>query len=217
MPIVAIVEDHLLLAETLRAALAGDGIGTHPVAPAASEVLHAALLALGPDLVLLDLDLAEHGDSTPVIAPLVRAGIRVLVVTGSTDRLRIAAALEQGALGYHVKSGGFSALVGKATAALAADHPLDPDERAALLEELHRRRAARARELAPFEQLTSREAETLRMLAHGLTVSEIAADWVVSEATVRSHVRGVLSKLGVSSQLAAVGAALEAGWVPSRA
>jgi DNA-binding NarL/FixJ family response regulator len=44
-------------------------------------------------------------------------------------------------------------------------------------------------------------------------VTEIARGWVVSEATVRSHVRGVLTKLNVGSQLAAVAAALDAGWL----
>jgi two-component system, NarL family, nitrate/nitrite response regulator NarL len=44
-------------------------------------------------------------------------------------------------------------------------------------------------------------------------VAAIAADWFVSEATLRSHVRSVLGKLGVSSQLAAVTAAVRSGWL----
>lgn len=213
MPVVAIVEDHLLLAETLRAALERDGLGARIVAPTSPDALLSALQAARADLVLLDLDLGVHGDSTGLIAPLVASGTRVLLMTGSTDRVQIAAALEQGALGYHLKSSGFDALVAKAGEALTATRPLDAEDRVALLDELQRRRESRARALAPFERLTAREADTLRLLAQGLTVSDIAAAWVVSEATVRSHVRGVLAKLEVSSQLAAVAAALHAGWV----
>jgi DNA-binding NarL/FixJ family response regulator len=212
VPTVAIVEDHLLLAETLRAALEQDGVTARVVAPAAPDALVPALLAVGADLVLLDLDLAGHGDSTPAIAPVVAAGGRVLLVTGTTDRLRIAAALEQGALGYQLKTGGFAALVDTARRALVATRPLDAEDRVGLLDELHRHRAARARDLLPFERLTAREADTLRALARGRAVTEIAGDWVVSEATVRSHVRGVLAKLEVGSQLAAVAAARRVSW-----
>jgi DNA-binding NarL/FixJ family response regulator len=67
--------------------------------------------------------------------------------------------------------------------------------------------------LAPFRTLTEREREALLAMGHGQSVSEIAAAWVVSEATVRTHVRGVLGKLDVRSQLAAVGMALRCGWL----
>ena len=56
-------------------------------------------------------------------------------------------------------------------------------------------------------------AETLRALARGVSVPALALEWYVSEATVRTHVRSILTKLGVSSQLAAVAAALRTGWL----
>jgi DNA-binding NarL/FixJ family response regulator len=174
--------------------------------------LASALRAAPADLVLLDLDLGAYGDTTPLVAPLVSDGMRVLVVTGSTDRLRIAAALEQGAIGYQEKGPGFAALLARTHAALAAQAPLDPPERVRLLDELARARRMRVREMAPFEQLTEREAEALRELARGRTVTDIADRWVVSPTTVRSHVRAVLAKLDVTSQLAAVGAAVRTGW-----
>ena len=206
------MEDHQLLADTLSAALAQQGISARVVPPEAHVALLSAIRTLAPDLVLLDLDLGEHGDSTPLIKPLARSGIRVLVVTGSADRLDIARALEQGAIGHQSKTAGFVPLVAKASQALAADRPLDAPERAELLDELRRWRAARARDLAPFERLTPREADTLRELVRGRSVGEVAAAWVVSEATVRSHVRGILEKLGVTSQIAAVGEAVRVRW-----
>lgn len=212
MPLVAIVEDHQLLAETLRAALERSGITTRILTPCRLPDLLRQLCAVAPDLVLLDLDLGDHGDSTPLVAGLVAAGIRVLVVTGSTDRLQIASALEQGAIGYQLKGPGLDALLTRVAEALAASAPLDAEERVRLLDDLRRTRAARSRELAPFALLTPREAETLRELARGRSVADIASRWVVAEATVRSHVRAILSKLEVPSQLAAVATALRTGW-----
>lgn len=213
MASVAIVEDHLLLAETLRAALQRRDITVHLLAPKPADQLVAELRGLRADLTLLDLDLGPCGDGTALVAPLVRDGLRVLVVTGSADRIAIAAALEQGALGYQLKEAGFEALLAKAEQGLNATGPLDVGERAQLLNELARFRAERAQALAPFEQLTAREQETLRALGRGLSVADIAEAWFVSEATVRTHVRRVLEKLGVNSQHAAVAEALRAGWL----
>ena len=66
---------------------------------------------------------------------------------------------------------------------------------------------------APFERLTDRERHTLLALSTGQSVRDIARLWVVSEATVRTHVRAVLAKLEAPSQLAAVAAALSTGWL----
>lgn len=213
MPRVVVVEDHALLAETLRAALEAAGVDCTVVTPAPHAGLLRAVLDAQPDLVLLDLDLGGQGDSTPLIGPLREAGTRVLVVTGSDDRLRIATALEQGAVGYRSKADGFASLLDATRAALASSRPFDPEHRLQLLDELYRHRVARDRQLAPFRTLTQRESATLQALCQGRSVAEIAADWVVSEATVRSHVKKVLDKLGVRSQLAAVGLARSSGWL----
>jgi two-component system nitrate/nitrite response regulator NarL len=214
MPTVLIVEDHRLLAEVLRAALAQHDIEAEIAAPAAAEVLLARLLAARPALVLLDLDLGAHGDSTGLIAPLGAAGIRTLVVSGSTDRERIAVAFEAGAFGYHAKADSFDLLVAKALAGLTSAAPLDEPLRRELCDDLARARRSRTARLEPFERLTDRERDTLLALSTGRSVHDIAVAWVVSEATVRSHVRGVLAKLDAPSQLAAVAMALRSGWLP---
>ncbi len=213
MSTVAVVDDHRLFAEALRAALGQSGVDARvvPAAPLAQVV--ADLVAQPVDLVLLDLDLGPWGDSTAIVAPLVAAGLRVLLLTGTSDRMRIAAALEQGAVGYQLKEPGLTALLQRVRRALATPGALDAEHRVVLLDELVRSRAAAAAARAPFDLLTQREAETLRELARGRSVATIAAGWFVSEATVRSHVRSILGKLAVPSQLAAVAAAVESGWV----
>lgn len=213
MPSVAIVEDHLLVAQTLRAALLESAVAAEVYPLATPDVLLAALLSRRPDLVLLDLDLGPYGDGTTLIRPLHDAHVRVLVVSGLDDRERTARAYEEGAFGYQSKAAGFDALLAKVHAALHSDAPLDPIERTELLLELRRRRQQRDHELAAFHSLTQREQDTLIALSEGRSVADIAADWVVSEATVRTHVRGVLTKLDVPNQHAAVGRALRSRWI----
>jgi two-component system nitrate/nitrite response regulator NarL len=202
MTSVAIVDDHRLVAESLQPALLDRGLRSTVVTVCEIPRLLATLLALPVDLVLLDLDLGAFGDSTSMIGALVRARRTVLVVTGIEDRVRIAAALEAGAIGYQPKADGFDALLAAVSAAAAGR--IEVDGRARLLAELEAHRRARALAGEPFQRLTDREVKTLGALREGLSVRDIADHWVVSEATVRTHVRGVLSKLGAKSQLAAV-------------
>ncbi len=210
---IAIVDDHGLLAETLRLALERSGFACVRVTPAVPVELVPAVLTLRPSLVLLDLDLGSVGDSTPAIGGLTAGGAKVLVVTGTTDRMKIASALESGAIGHLSKSEDFDVLVRRAGEALQAHGPLDPAERAQLLAELRAARATHAEQWAPFQRLTERERATLRELARGRSVHQIAHSWVVSETTMRTHVRRLLDKLQVGSQLAAVALATEVGWL----
>jgi DNA-binding NarL/FixJ family response regulator len=210
---ITIVDDHQLLAETVQAALTGRGFAVEIVPPVSMDELAPAVTETAPRLVLLDLELGPFGDTTPVIPSLVESGIKVLVLSGLSDRPRIGAALAAGAVGYQSKSAGFLALVETASATANADHPLDPEGRDTLISEYQRSRAARAERFAPFVALTDRERATLRALAQGLSVRQIAESWVVSEATVRSHVQRVLIKLGAGSQVQAISLALQSGWL----
>ena len=213
MPEVLLVDDHQLLATSVSTALRANGIDAEVLAPRPLPELVHAVVEHGASLVLLDLDLGCFGDSVPAIAPLTDAGVRVLVVTGHDDPMRIAAALEQGAIGHRSKLDPMHTLVDTVRRALSCDAPLEPVLRVQLLEELRRTRRRRARELAPFAALTERERETLRALARGSSVRDIADAWFVSEATVRTHVRSLLQKIGAHSQLAAVTMAMRAGYL----
>lgn len=209
---VVIVEDHTLLAETLQTALRRRDIEA-VIVPCDAADLCEQILAVGPDLVLLDLDLGAELDGNDVLVPLVAAGIRVLVVTGTADPMRIATALERGAVGYERKESGFESLLARACAALDGRAAIDEPERWRMLRELAHARAEQQRAFEPFERLTEREREVLEALVEGRSVREMADDWVVSDATVRTHVRGLLGKLNAPSQLGAVATALRAGWL----
>lgn len=211
----ALVEDHTLLAESVGLALAAEGLDVVVADLTSPDALHASLAADPTLLVLLDLDLGGAiGDGTDLIPGLVAAGAAVLVVSGVRDRIRIAAALEAGAIGFLPKDEPFEVLLDTALRAAASERVLDQNERHTLLAELRAHRAQSRQQFAPFERLTPREQEVLRELTAGKSVESIAADSFVSTATVRTQVRGVLTKLDVRSQLAAVAKARAAGWTP---
>jgi two-component system nitrate/nitrite response regulator NarL len=211
---VMIVDDQRLLADSLSLALRLEGLEP-VVAPVTGRHDLVELVQRDPPaLVLLDLDLGGAlGDGADLVAPCVAAGARVLVLTGTTDQVWIAAALEQGACAAVDKGVPFDELLATVLTAVRGETVLRPSERARLLDQLRSHRASRRRDLAPFQTLTPREQQVLRALSVGLTVPRIAQSWVVSEATVRSQVHAVLRKLDVRSQLEAVAAAVRVGWL----
>ena len=208
---IVIVEDHRLLAETVGLALQVEG---HDVGFGDLENELSLVGSVAPDaqtLVLLDLDLGELGDATRLIPTFVHAGAAVLMVTGVRDRVRLAATLEAGAIGFLAKDAPFDGLLETIKRAAAGESVIDPNVRYQLLAELRDHRSSERKRHAPFESLTNREREVLAALATGKSVETIASEWVVSTATVRTQVRGILTKLDVNSQLAAVAKARAAG------
>jgi len=211
---VLIVDDQRLLADSLCLALRLEGL--EPVVAPVSDRndLVELVRADPPALVLLDLALGDAlGDGVDLVAPCVEAGSRVLVLSGTTDTMWVAAALEQGACAAIDKGIPFDQLLARVLQAARGEAVLRSAERQRLLDQLRAHRASRARDLAPYESLTPREQQVLRALGRGLTVPRIAEGWVVSEATVRSQVHAVLGKLDVRSQLEAVTAASRVGWL----
>jgi DNA-binding NarL/FixJ family response regulator len=214
---VLIVEDHELLAQSLGMALRREGLDVEVSGLSSLEGVLAEARGQAPGAVLLDLDLGEPvGDGVALIAPLRAQGGRVLVVTGSRDLHRHGLCLEQGAVGVLPKSTSFEGLLEAVITVVNGGSPITDGHRQSLLAELRSWRSANARRLEPFEQLTPRERQVLGELMRGRSADAIATAWVVSEATVRTQIRGVLTKLGVTSQLAAVAAARAAGWTPAQ-
>lgn len=210
---VLIVDDHQLLAQSLALGLFARGFRAEVSSDLSPGAVldHAQIQA--SDLVLLDLEIGgEIGDGTTLVAPLTARGHRVLVVSATEQPARFGAALAAGAVGYVSKSEPFEQLVSTIVAAGLGQQVITEREKADLVR-LHRDSSDADRErLAPFEQLTAVEADVLRALARGDSVSRIAERRFVSEATVRTQVRAVLQKLGVTSQLEAVARARAADW-----
>lgn len=200
---ILVVEDHEMLAQTLALALSARGFDCTVAQLTSPETVLDQAARLRPALVLLDLNLDER-DGRDLIPRLRAIGARVLVVTGCTDLSRIAAALALGASGWVSKAQPFEHLLDAAESVLR-NRPLLGDAEYEELMQLGRARLEAEREVKQgMAQLTVREREVLWALSEGESAGDIAKAFVVSIGTVRSHIQGILGKLGVSSQLAAV-------------
>jgi len=215
---VLLIEDHPLFAESLEIALSRSGYEVRraelPSSPGRSASLLAQVSRSRPGMVLLDLDLGRFGDGARLVRPLVQSGSAVVVVTASLDKARWGQCLAQGARKTLTKAAPLNEILAVMRRIDNGLPVLAPGERDELLQRWQEQRARDQHIQSRLELLTVREAEVLGNLTLGRTVREIAARSFVSEATVRTQVKSILAKLGVSSQLAAVGLAHEVDWRP---
>lgn len=214
VPYVLIVDDHKILARSLEVALDAEGIDVTTVSGPTPADIWEAVEARTPELVLLDLDLApDVGSGLQFIGPLKELDVMVVMLTGSSDTKAIAECVEAGATGVLNKSDSFDQLLQSIHTVLRDGALMSENDRQVHLATLRGLRSAQNRAHAPFRSLTPRENEVLGQLLKGKSADEIAKEWTVSTATVRSQIRAVLSKLGVNSQLAATAKAREAKWM----
>jgi DNA-binding NarL/FixJ family response regulator len=202
---VLVIDDHELISSTMVLALTERGYEAHRCRIAGRAEILACAAALPPGLALLDLELGRDStgrtiDGADLIADLDADGWRVLVVTGVARQDRLAAAVNAGAAGLLPKSSALHRFLDLVEQAADGRLLMPPAERRRWVE-VHRRRQA---EISTLRLLTTREREVLEQLAAGSRAGSIAAASGVSITTVRTHIRSVLTKFGVRSQLEAV-------------
>ncbi|MGI8523677.1 MAG: LuxR C-terminal-related transcriptional regulator [Nocardioides sp.] len=214
---VGIVEDHHLFAEALDVALTLEGHDVHRVPlvePVSTNQLVSAVLRVRPRVALLDLDLGTSADGARLVEPLVRSGIQVVIVTASRDESRWGECLRHGARVVVSKTAPLNTILATIRLIGEGRPVLGHAERERLIATYYRERTLLHSLRDKLELLSGREREVLGQLMAGRQVREIAKRSFVSEATVRTQVKSILSKLEVTSQLAAVGVAHRARWQP---
>ena len=198
-----IADDHPVVRDGLRAMLA-----TQPdmelvgEAATGTEAVTQAR-AMRPDVVLMDLQMPGL-DGPGAIATLREQApeVRVLVLTTYGTDADITRAVDAGATGYLLKDAPREQLFGAIRAAARGESVLSPSVATRVL----------GRMRAPAEEaLSPRELEFLQAVARGLSNKDIGRQLYVSEATVKTHLLRVFSKLGVDDRTAAVTVALERG------
>ena len=204
---VLIVEDHAILTQSLSLGLRLEGMEPHVASRLDERSVLAEARRLRPHLVLLDLHLGGEGDALPMIGLLTAKGIQVLVLTGSTDEGLHGTALDAGAVSVLHKGESLDELFQNIRDVVDGHIVMRPARRDELLQHGRRRSAVDAK----LRSLSPRENEVLGALIEGTSAETIASEQFVSLGTVRSHIRSILRKLGVKSQLAAVAAARRAG------
>jgi DNA-binding NarL/FixJ family response regulator len=201
---VLLVDDHPMVREGLRSMLDGDGVEIAGEAASGAEALSRAA-ELGPDVVLLDLELPDM-DGLTVLRRLKESpgGPAVLIVTMHQDPGRVRRAVQAGAAGYILKGVDRQELRASIRAVGNGGSVVNPGLLRAMVE------APRGDGSAPAG-LSRVELDLLRLMADGLTNRQIGVRLRWSPATVKKYVQRVLAKLGVPDRTRAAVEAVRRG------
>jgi DNA-binding NarL/FixJ family response regulator len=172
---------------------------------------------LRPDVVLMDVRMPRM-DGVEATRRLVEAGEgKVLILTTFDLDAHLFAAVRAGASGFMLKAVPPDDLITAVRAVARGDALIEPRMTRRLLDEFARRPLPTAPTAQPpeLEQLTDRELEVLREIGRGLSNTEIGERLYIGEATVKTHVAHILSKLHLRDRIQAVVLAYETGLVPT--
>jgi len=198
---VVLVDDHPVVRAGIRALVENQAdlkvVGEASDAVSAAEVVTAT----HPDVVLMDLQLGEGPGGIEVTRRLraLAEPPQVLVLTTYDTEADILAAIQAGAAGYLLKDAPPEEIYRAVRGTARGEVVLGPTISATLVRRTTTRGAV----------LTEREVEVTGLLARGLTNKEMAMELFVSEATVKSHLSQIYSKLGVDTRAGAVAKALD--------
>ncbi len=158
------------------------------------------VLELRPDIVLMDLVMKEMDGieaTRQIIAEWPEA--KIIIVTSFLDDEKVYPALEAGATSYMLKTSKASEIANAVRATYHGQSVLEPEVTGKMMMKMRQKN-----DVAPHEELTSREMEILLLMAEGKSNQEIADDLFIALKTVKTHVSNVLSKLQVQDRTQAV-------------
>lgn len=196
-----IVDDHAVVRAGIRALLESQpDLCVVGEADASAGAL-AVVRSTEPDVVLMDLNLAHGDDGAHATAQLLATPHppRVLVLTTYDTEADILAAIDAGASGYLLKDAPPAEVFDAIRRTARGETVLAPAVAAILFK----------RSSTPRPGLSEREVAILDRLAQGLPNKQIARQLMVSEATIKSHLSHIYTKLGVDTRAAAVARAME--------
>ena len=210
---VLIADDQELVRTGFRVILEAEGdIEVVAEADNGKEAVRQAALTK-PEVALMDIRMPELDGLAATEQILRQQDPPTIVVLTTFDQNEyIYRALRAGAAGFLLKDAPSSRLIAAVRAAATGDSLIEPSITQRLVERFADPEppAGVPAQLAP---LTERELEVLRLITRGLSNAEIAAEMVVAETTVKTHVARILAKLGLRDRVQAVVVAYETGFV----
>jgi len=211
---VLLADDQSLVRAGFRMILESEGDITVVGEAANGEQAVAATRRLGPDVVLMDIQMpgSDGLAATRQITAAAGARSRVLILTTFERDDYVFEALQAGASGFLLKNAPPEELVHAVRVVASGDALLAPSVTRRVIVQFARRPVepgVRAR----VESLTEREREVLVLLARGMSNSELAAELFVTEGTIKTHLSSLLAKLGLRDRVQAVVLAYESGLV----
>jgi DNA-binding NarL/FixJ family response regulator len=210
---VLLVDDQRLVRTGFRSILSGEP-DIEVVGEAADGVEALQLTrSLAPDVVLMDIRMPHLDGLEATRVLLAESRSRVVILTTFDSDDYVYEALRAGASGFLLKDAPAEHLLAAVRCAATGDALIDPSVTRRLISRITR--SLRPADAAPAQlrDLTERELQVLRLIAGGLSNSEIAGDLVIEESTVKSHVGRILTKLGLRDRVQAVVLAYETGLV----
>ncbi len=204
---VMVVDDHPMWRDAVERDLVAAGFDVVAVAADGKQAL-ARFGAARPDVVLLDLQIpAPDGVE---VTRAVAGQARVLILSASGEQSDVLEAVKAGATGYLVKSASRAELIDAVRKVAAGEAVYTSGLAGLVLGEYRRLSAAPAAE-AERPVLTERETEILRMVAKGLSSTQIAERLVISHRTVQNHTQNTLRKLQLHNRVELTRYAIEQG------
>ncbi len=210
---VLIADDQELVRTGFRVILEAEGdIDVVAEAENGREAVRQAAL-VRPEVVLMDIRMPELDGLAATEQILRQADPPTIVVLTTFDQNEyIYRALRAGAAGFLLKDAPSSRLIAAVRAAATGDSLIEPSITQRLVERFAEPMTTSG--IPPqLAQLTERERDVLRLITRGLSNAELAAEMVVAETTVKTHVARILAKLGVRDRVQAVVVAYETGFV----
>jgi DNA-binding NarL/FixJ family response regulator len=167
---------------------------------------------LAPDVVLMDVRMPDL-DGIAATRELTRAvpAVRVLILTTFEQDDYVFGAMRAGASGFLLKRTRPEELIAGVHTVAAGEALLSPSVTRRVIDRMAQQPTPKLADQAKLDELTPREREVLALVARGLSNREIAAELVVEEATVRSHIRRILMKLDLRGRVQIVIFAYESG------
>jgi DNA-binding NarL/FixJ family response regulator len=215
---VLLVDDDDLMRAGLRSVLSSDE--TIEVVGEAGDgrVAGQRVRELRPDVVLMDIRMPNlDGISATREILATRPEAKVVILTTFEEDDYIFSALSAGASGFLLKRTSPEQLIGALHAVAAGDSLLSPSVTRRVIERMARQPAPDTSSSERLDELTPRERDVLELVARGLSNNEIAAELVVEESTVKTHVKRILMKLHLRDRVQAVIFAYESGVTTPRA